>query len=362
MFIGGVEFFEYGKQPMSPKISGGQEDGRIIRDLWTRAENDEDRWNAEKVLIGYSVVNTDNNGTGSSVRNWISRSAAVDTPVSGQLPGFYPAQTDGILNPMGAPFLWISNFDPCEPLGLPEGPGADAFGSAIYTAARYRVTYDTRPYQIKSDHQVLAPAGPLSAAASTDGVARPDEGTCLKQNGWLGTRYISRYYKPGSRTLTIRDGMMINLRTAAPINQGLAIREAISDVVYTWHAVPLWSPGSSKYGVPFGAIQTCLSCVNNALFDLNFPAGTLLLDSVDLKQYFSKLGQILCDVVYRMKFLPHVNPATGFARGWNSYGEVIAPKGNWTYDFFTTDGNIPGTTNVAFPPQDFSALFRPDQT
>lgn len=358
MRINGVDFLEYAKTPPSPNQQYANDNGRITRVMRITGTSEDDRFAAAKALLGCQVVST------TASKKWINRSTGT-TP-GGQLPAFYPAVIDVDINPGGTPYMWCSNIPEIEMLGASEG--IDFQGCPIYAGgALFHAEFNTRPFFTKPDSDVIAASGRLAGV--------PDEGTALA-SGWPNSRFVSRYLKPGSRTITLPMGFMFNNRTGTPVKQGLAFKEAIWTVKYTWFLVPI-------DGLPLIAMNQTLGCVNNDPFDF-MSTGTALLSDVEIKQYYSGLGQILADVTYSMKYLPHwdtdprdppVVPPT--YRGWNSYlqGDDTSVPGTryMRYDWYTADKFSPPTTlfnpttglilstNVAFPYYHFEYLFQPPQ-
>lgn len=360
-------FLEDAKSPPSPSPQYANDNGRITRSLRIEDGSETARFAAAKALLGVQTLNTASGG-GGAISRWINRSTPrTATNPGGMLPASYPAQIDPDLNPNGNPYLWCTNIPQVEMLGASEG--IDVQQLPIYSGgARFHAEFNTVPYFIIPDNQILAASGPL--------VGRPDEGVALA-SGWQNSRFVSRYLKPGSRTITLPLGFMYNARLVdasgydnAATKQGLAFRESIWTIKYTHHTVPLAA-------VPFPAMDICLGCVNANDFDF-VKLGTLLLSDVELKQYYSALGQILVDTTYSMRYLPHFDGPVSTYHGWNSYlvGELTTPGDKSTrrmrWDWFTSNGLAPSTTytpatglinvtNLAFPYFSFESLFRPPQ-
>jgi hypothetical protein len=167
-------------------------------------------------------------------------------------------------------------------------------------------------------------------------------------------RNITRWPKPASRLLVIPNGAL----AFAPdekliLGAGFPILKPSSLVQYTWYDVP-------RAGVPFGAQQQLLGCVNAATFD-GFPPQTLRLDAVDPKPTISATGDRTFTVTYQMRFEPNFDMQADppMARGHNWTVRNQTPGGGLNYYRVSSDG-----TPAGVPPYRvgaFSSLFRPDQ-
>jgi hypothetical protein len=393
-----VQFYEDSQKPKSPTESWASDDGRVTRSLVRRApgiaagvSTEGDRYRSAKALLGFPQLM--NEQIGPQPRAWIART----------LPDAYPSPTDPQSNSEAIQYLWVTRITRSEQLGASPGMAVD--DTSNYPGTRYSAEYNQLSWFVRDDTQTSPLTGPLAvgfAGSSTNtptllgvgvaapgAIARPDEGWVLANLGWAQSRFITRTRKRGSRIITLRQGMMQNARTGNPVRQGLAVKESVVTVKYTWHQVPLLGghivvPDTPLPGaVPNDAISYALNSTNSATFD-GYPTGTLLLTDVEEKIYQNGLGTWLADLTYTMSYLPHLDTFTGVFRGWNSVLQVerlggavgalaagagARVAGRMRYDWYTTDGQVPNgvtsnanaATNVAFPPFDFTCLFRPSQ-
>lgn len=242
-----------------------------------------------------------------------------------------------------------------QPLGVDLNASPAGTAAANYTRARQTVEFSTLPYAIKEDAQVLG--------VGVGGDTYPNEGAVLASSGWAATRYISRHSDQFSRIIKIPYGIAwVQSSVGAKQSKvGIPKREGGSDVIYTWHAVPL---EGTVPGVNIGRISSFQGTINNATFD-DYPAGTLLFDNYRTREYQGCFGERLADVMFTMCFLP--NPAygnrlvggvpvtKGTPQGWNSVFDVVAGQGE---DYYPITADQAGTQNI-YLANDFSLLFVP---
>lgn len=349
MDINGVEFWEDNQDPRSPSYQFALDDSRIRRSLQLRpqdagsAVDEELRFAAATALLGHAEV------------------ATVDghRHILRTLPHAYPVP-ETVTNPGGASFIYATSIPRMDPIA-PHPDSVDALKRALYQAYRLEVHYTPLPYFILPDEGVLALAGPLESY--------PDEGDCLERGWRENSRFVSKQVKGASRTVSLRQGQLKYSAgagadagvAAANIMEGFAFTHSRTLIVYTWHLVPLEA-------LPETAIQLALNCTNSDAFD-GYPAGTLLFMDYDFVRHEGPLGDKLCDVVYRMMFMPNYDMVSEEFRGWNSLPRVIGAPGSEKrrYWAMSSDGDPPdlealgGVDNAQYPGADFSSLFRPDQ-
>lgn len=239
-----------------------------------------------------------------------------------------------------------------EMLGVPLGidplatPVAET--AADHHRARLTVEFSTLPYLIKTDAQL-----------GNDSNGFPNEGKALA-SGWQNSRYIIRHGDAFSRIIKLPYGMMWNQGTnpAKQTKVGVPWREGGCNACYTWIRVPL-TGGAGTGAVNFGRINSALTTINNAQFDI-FPANTLLFDNFTTREYQGSFGERLIDISMNFIFLPHASTglsgkySAGTCLGWNYILDVI----NGQIDYYLATSDRAGA-NPGFRATDFSTLFSP---
>jgi hypothetical protein len=267
-----------------------------------------------------------------------------------------------LTNQLGDNFEWCLDVTNAAPYGVPIGDPATTATNA--KAARMVLHYQSVPFRVLPDNQVVAPSGPLASF--------PDEGWYLANKGLESTRYISRQRSDGGSFITSARTGTLGYQTPQTTNgfiqllQPLAVNQPTTDLVYIWHYVPV-------AGVPWKAIDAAEGRVNNATFDGRV-AGTLLFKSASQRIYNSPLGDRVCDMHYAMKFVANATRTDqkrmpggtiitpkGTQLGWNAtLGMDLADQGqvDW-YPCFANNNGVAG--NPPYDSAPFDALFRPDQ-
>lgn len=396
---------KFGKTTFTEYIEGPDEQytldaSRVVRYLDIPNATVQARQQAVADFLGTNVVKT---ATILRAGSFVNQFA---TYISRQLPMPYTFAATQPSSLPSAVYLYASNITHGRPL-TPSGQtlvagGGEQLVGGNFARYRFTVEFTTRTYDVRPDTAVLAVASQQVPGAGGGGlvsalnnptpspiVGFADEGQAIAGKAWTqfpnwppvnlpkfssGTRYVTRYFRPGMRMRVLPYGTVHWNSDNMTIREGAAFNEATADVRYVWHLVP-------EAGVPFGAIQACINQTNGWWFD-GFPIGTLLLAGADLRRSIGPLGDVLYNLEYCFSYLPKPargvfkfegNPQNfpvGFPMGWNAQLRAkkmpnpLAPNGtsvNLDYDQIVDDANN-NPFQLMFPPADFSTLFRPDQS
>lgn len=352
MDINGREFYEDAHEPRSPTLSWGLDSSRAIRSLHTRGESTEITRNQDvAALLGYQFVASET--VSGTPRRWVTR-----TP-----PAAYPNEASGVPVGLASSGVWLyASSIPSSAAYSSGGFSIDANGGAKYSRGwKYRVEHVARPYNVKSDDDTLAEAGPLSADTPAGAVARPDEGDALRRGWASNSRYITKFIEPGAKALTLPNGfckfvLVAPETTPQPVPIGLPVPFFRTTVCYCWHLVPI-----DAY--PAQAIEACANGVNDAAFD-GHTTETLYFSSVRVTPLQGPFGDRLLNVEYRFLHQPLVDfdGVTTTVKGWNHLLGVLSGKLRAREITAAQDGSAPAdNTKRIFRRVDFSSLFRPDQ-
>lgn len=198
----------------------------------------------------------------------------------------------------------------------------------------YRVHYANLPY-----------------AVLPNGDPRYENGTVKEL-----TRHIERVATQATEAIQVPGGQYKFVGTNVPINEPAPKALPTSELTYTWHAVPATA-------VPVAAITACRGHVNAATFDsdadLNrwpfraFPAGTLLLTTVDYKSYIDWWGRPMADIQFKFAERNNGDAAEGggVKAGWNHL--YRHSTGTWVK--VTHNGAADGRT--IYETADYNGLF-----
>ena len=341
--LNGVNFREAARDPKSPHGRFTIQRGRQTRTYYTPDGGDEAMsYAARQALLGWSRKQTDVSVSGKT-RVWIQRFIPDTYPV------FFDAQI-----PDAGNYLWCQEVSNIEPVGTPIG--VDLNGLGKYLQLKITAEYDTVPWLVKADIEVVPTRGQGPLAGIDGSIPRPDEGVALA-SGWLNSRYIVRHLRGNTTTYTLPGGFLNRIATAdgisaGKINYGIPYHQMEMPVAYTWMMVPTSC-------IPANAIANCANSVNDSLFDI-FPIGTLLFNHFAFNDYNDIYGRPLTDVTYYFIFKPNQDPVTSTYNGHNSWPAVDSNK-KFRFARYSTDGLVQGPQNTPQPLKDLTALFRPDQ-
>lgn len=198
--------------------------------------------------------------------------------------------------------------------------------SPEYKHYTFEVTYETLPYDILPDSEMVQSAPP------GDTVGVPDE------SFW--DRYVSKVARPAGEFITIPNGRLQYVSGSSHIvNQGVGKLLSFCNLQITWHQIP-------ERGVPSVFVNPALSSasvIENTIGKVNYAGfngyatGTLLLLGVNMMPYRSPFGDRIYDITYMFKYF---RPTSGaghnfLLRTTDSAGVKITPA-VWTE--VTTNG------------------------
>ncbi len=185
---------------------------------------------------------------------------------------------------------------------------------AAWNLMKYRATYRTQNYTIASDADVESfPAiGELA-------------------------RYVIKNYQFAAENMAVPGGGFLFVTDQTRLYEPPPRINATLNIVYQWMAVPL-------AGFDYVANFNALGHVNSVAFDNFYPAGTLLLGSMDIKRYRDALTIPVQDVTYNYLYRNNGGMTYGFSQG----GSFIGPKGhNFIYKQSANDFIEVSTDGVA---------------
>lgn len=198
-------------------------------------------------------------------------------------------------NGVGTPSTFdAKTFDP--ELQIDTTGDGDQF--AHYDTATLHLDYETPTYDILTDDKLIG----SQPATASHGL---DEAT------WL--RYVTPIIRPQGELFTIQgstnNGYFASGPTlggrAFPINDSLHKSVASKSISITWHQVPIEAVPDKAYQPAWTtasnlAIDWCMGRVNDRTFN-GFPAGTLMLQSADIKRCTNCIGDRFVDITYQIK-------------------------------------------------------------
>jgi hypothetical protein len=213
---------------------------------------------------------------------------------------------------------YVSQIDLLQPHGEIDDGGEK--GSIAYDYYLYRVHYTPRPYEVLSDEAIgTGPGAELGRfverlqSYAVENVTLP-----AKSFGWS-------------------DRGSTGGQANSPIMESQFKVVGTKELTYVWHLVP---------GVPDASIQLLMGTVNQDIFDVIYPAESLLFMAPEVVRIpLSPGGNPLWRISYKFLYRE---------AGWNKLYRQTGPSGP---GFYPIDSRGDGTGDKPFKKNDFKKLY-----